>query len=468
MKAQRAANTILAAAIGYLGILIYIAYAKNVSTFYLVPLAVLAIGFGLSFRLSKYYKTRMALILASIAATVLPLEATLEIIDQPREQAEIKAAVARWQNSDGRSIPESVLHLRNSGIDVYPTVFTGSAGPDGFEVAGERIYPLAGISQTKTFFCNDAFTDVVVYESDEHGFHNPKGIWGQEQIDIVSVGDSFTHGACVKSELNATALIRSEYENTLNLGWAATGPYTHFAMIKEYAAELKPKVVLWFYFEGNDSGDLKSEPTKYPVLKRYLADPSYRQGLVNRQPEIDEFLSSFVDKNLEGIKERDFVALKQQKIVEAKGAPSFVEAISDVITLQNIGTRTNQTLHVIGTDEYDLTDQELDSFSRMLESSRDYIEGWGGQLYFVYLPTWNRYAKDSLPKNRVHAEVLSRSDKITSTVEGLGIPMIDATLAFDAHPDPLSLWPGRVDGHYNEAGYRLVADTVLESINLPK
>ena len=36
--------------------------------------------------------------------------------------------------------------------------------------------------------------------------------------------------------------------------------------------------------------------------------------------------------------------------------------------------------------------------------------------------------------------------------------------AFDDHPDPLSLFPFRLFGHYKEAGYKLVADTVLESL----
>ena len=37
-----------------------------------------------------------------------------------------------------------------------------------------------------------------------------------------------------------------------------------------------------------------------------------------------------------------------------------------------------------------------------------------------------------------------------------GIPIIDAYAAFQAHRDPLSLFPFRGPGHYNEAGHRVV------------
>ncbi len=47
----------------------------------------------------------------------------------------------------------------------------------------------------------------------------------------------------------------------------------------------------------------------------------------------------------------------------------------------------------------------------------------------------------------------------------LQIPVIDIEPAFSAHEDPLSLFPFRRFGHYNEAGNRIVAATVLESLS---
>ena len=49
-------------------------------------------------------------------------------------------------------------------------------------------------------------------------------------------------------------------------------------------------------------------------------------------------------------------------------------------------------------------------------------------------------------------------------VRELGLPLIDVHPAFEAHHDPLSLFPFRGFGHYNEAGHALVAQTVLRFI----
>ena len=50
------------------------------------------------------------------------------------------------------------------------------------------------------------------------------------------------------------------------------------------------------------------------------------------------------------------------------------------------------------------------------------------------------------------------------TVRRLGIPVIDIYEVFKARDDPLAMYPFRMQGHYTEAGYALVADAVLEFI----
>jgi hypothetical protein len=45
--------------------------------------------------------------------------------------------------------------------------------------------------------------------------------------------------------------------------------------------------------------------------------------------------------------------------------------------------------------------------------------------------------------------------------------VVDINDGFQAHADPLSLFPFRRLGHYNEEGHRLVAETVLKSIARP-
>jgi lysophospholipase L1-like esterase len=98
-----------------------------------------------------------------------------------------------------------------------------------------------------------------------------------------------------------------------------------------------------------------------------------------------------------------------------------------------------------------------------LSDSKGYINSWGGELYFIYLPELQRYSqiysKYSLPEIAGH-------DAVIGLVKALDIPVIDVTEDFDAHPDPTSLFALRSYAHYNKDGYKLVADSVLQSVQL--
>ena len=102
----------------------------------------------------------------------------------------------------------------------------------------------------------------------------------------------------------------------------------------------------------------------------------------------------------------------------------------------------------------------LANFRRILTVAKKTTEGWGGSLYFVYLPSWSRYRNSSRPADREHQEVLN-------LVKALGIPVIDIQPAFQAQDDPLSLFPFRKFGHYDERGNRLVASTLVKSLSTP-
>ena len=51
------------------------------------------------------------------------------------------------------------------------------------------------------------------------------------------------------------------------------------------------------------------------------------------------------------------------------------------------------------------------------------------------------------------------------TATELDIPIIDIrNEVFDPHPDPLSLFPFRMYGHYNAEGYKLVAESISKRL----
>ena len=62
---------------------------------------------------------------------------------------------------------------------------------------------------------------------------------------------------------------------------AGQGPLNTLATLKDYVPALKPKFVLWFFYEGNDVSDLLYE-RQSPLLIRYLVVISARPCLAAR------------------------------------------------------------------------------------------------------------------------------------------------------------------------------------------
>ena len=215
-------------------------------------------------------------------------------------QSLIEAAKALGVKYDSRTKAEVIDDFRKRGIDAVPSLYSEELlkeQKDGtmksaITINGVEVLPLASMAEKLTVVCNEG-GEFLTYTSDKHGFHNPPHVWSAP-VDIVAVGDSFTQGWCVGPDDNFVSVIRQRHPGTLNLGIEGNGPLVMLATIKEYAEIVKPKVVLWFYFEGNDLGDLRRE-RQNSILTQYLANKEFSQGLLNRQAEIDRALAAYLE-----------------------------------------------------------------------------------------------------------------------------------------------------------------------------
>ena len=100
-------------------------------------------------------------------------------------------------------------------------------------------------------------------------------------------------------------------------------------------------------------------------------------------------------------------------------------------------------------------------FAQVLGEAKQRVGSWGGQFYFVYLPAWQRYS-ETIQRENLHC----RND-VLRLVEALEIPLIDFHQILSTHPDPLSLFPFRVDGHYTAEGYQLLAQQIERYLESP-
>jgi hypothetical protein len=235
------------------------------------------------------------------------------------------------------------------------------------------------------------------------------------------------------------------YPVTLNLGTSGEGALLQLAAIKEFLPRYEPRIVLWVYVEGIDLGDLVYE-AQHPWLKRYL-EPSFSQSLLTRQSEIDWIIQDSAAEE----------EMRRRQRTSTGPDRTFFEEYEKIIKLWDLRKELSLTYGIntgrISSDVLSTT--LLEVLSETLGQAQTVTRSWGGTLYFIYLPSWARYRNGPRVSERERTKVLE-------IARALGIPIVDLQAAFQAQKDPLSLFPFRRFGHYNEAGNQLVAAALLQ------
>jgi len=309
---------------------------------------------------------------------------------------------------------------------------------------GAEVVPLGGIASVRTIYCNEQ-GEYVYFHSDEGGFRNPPGLH-RNGVEVVLLGDSFTQGYCVPDGSTIADQVRRRFPRTLNLGRDRQGPLSELATFREYGVAREPDHIVWLFYEGNDFLDLENEKGR-PLLRQYL-NPEYRTELLEHQAELDRQLKAVI------------VTLIDQRrpgeAGDASGRPAWTfspaRELRRWLTLQRLRRLVARSLTLEPEPIFD-----IDLLGRTVAMVRDAAAAWGGRLFFVYLPSWERYARGDV--------TTADRDAVLHLLDDLGVSVIDVHGVFLDHPEPLTLFPFGLHGHYTEEGYRLVADAILDALS---
>lgn len=286
-----------------------------------------------------------------------------------------------------------------------------------------NLLPLSGISNSKTIMCNESgyFSK---YESDRYGFNNPDEEWNKNNYKYLLLGDSFVHGACVNRPHDIASNLRLlSGEAVLNLGYGGQGTLSKYATLKEYFPG-NVDTILWFFFERNDIADLKNE-IKNKILYNYFEDENFKQNLINQQNYIDE------------IKNNHLANIKPKK--KRSQFKNAILLFNFRYLIKNIFFWKQEKI----IDEFELIIKKVKKFSNRNNS----------RLIFIYLPEYLRFVSPNFNNDKYN--------KIKNIVEINNIDFLDIVKLFEETNDPLNFFPLRKSGHYNELGYREIAEFIL-------
>ncbi len=398
--------------------------------------AFLCIFFAIiSFFIPKKIKINITLVATSILISLYFVEGFLSIQNNLKLKKEKKDRFAIYKNKTGKNYDKRTLFQvfqdlkienPNIVIPVWPSNFSNDKNLNYF--------PLSGVANRKTIYCNENGY-YSIYQSDRYGFNNPDKEWDKDVIDFALIGDSFTAGSCVNEPDTISGNLRKLNNNTngvLNLGQGGSGLLIEYATLREYLSIKKVKRVVLVYYEGNDLIDLMGE-LKNKILLNYLKDKKFSQNLISKKEELQQLLLNKLEP----------IMMEQEK--------SNNYALGKFLKLANVRTVTLNRF---------FSTPPPKEFKKILHFSNQLIRENNSVLYFVYLPEYIRYANHRNNKN------FRNYNKIIKIVEGLGISIIDINKElFQNYDDKLSLFPFRQYGHYNEKGYKLIAETIFEKIN---
>jgi hypothetical protein len=342
----------------------------------------------------------------------------------------------------------------------------------------ERIFPLAGVAALPTITCREGRQSFAGYEADEHGFNNPKGIWGNP-VDVVFIGDSMTHGHCLPNRDHFVAQIRKRYPAILNLGYGGLGPLIELAITREFVPKIRPRYVFYMYDENNDlyfptgsgDSDLVVE-YRNSLLRRYLEDARFSQHVYDRQLEINAALKHVVDNDIVvGLERRTFwnslirflglpltraglhgpIVTPQPERMAAHDRPP----ISPIITSQPQRMAAIESRGAGSVLDY----REIfkQAFMQTLETTKSA----GAKLVFVNIP-----AQATLCEGVNH----HWKNQVLNFVKGTGVDVIDLEKDFRKAVNTI----GRAKifavppcgGHFNEVGYKIIGDRLLQYLEM--
>ena len=314
----------------------------------------------------------------------------------------------------------------------------------------QKLIPFRGPFNSNVLGSNEDGVREIMF-NDKFGFKNNNTVY-QDKIDLMVIGDSFTEGVPFGNDIHVANLInnKSNY-NALNYGISGTGPLMSLAIVKEYGKHFYPKNIFYLFYEGNDLTDMMNE--KETFLINYLENSDFHQNLIGNSEKLNDFFDEYekVFYNIINYQKKN-LSTKNNIDIETKSV-KFREKIKDFLELNNL-----KELLLVGS-VFNRTEIDYDMFRNILHKMQAETRSWGGNLHFVYLPSWIRY------NNKVSLANFKHQRKIEKIVLDLNINYVDIVKKFKQNKmDNINSFTFGLYGHYKKNGYELIANEISNQL----
>jgi lysophospholipase L1-like esterase len=284
------------------------------------------------------------------------------------------------------------------------------------------------------------------YTTDEHGFRNPSP-W-PERAHIVVLGDSMAFGYGVDDDDAWTALLADRLPGSriVNLGLIGAAPQQYFRIYETFGQALHPDLVLLCLFPGNDLGDAGQ-------FKEWLqAGSPGNYAVWRRGPDQDRQ----APRSLSDLLDQSYLAMLLRDARRRVGSQFSGRTIDfpdgGRLQLAPAVYAGNQALAQPDHPNFRLV---VDA----VERTRALAERGGSKFLVLLVPT-----KEEVYLPLLDERMPPATAPFAAHFGATGLPFLDLTPGFQARAREGERLFFEVDGHPNAAGYRLIAEVVLDHL----
>jgi hypothetical protein len=279
-------------------------------------------------------------------------------------------------------------------------------------------------------------------EYDGNGFRNDHDI---AQAPVLMIGDSFVEAGLVpQANLVSTRLSRLLQVEVANLGQSGYGPQQELVTLRRYGLNLQPKVVLWFFFEGNDLLDV----------------PRYERAIQNWDDII---------KVRDSLKDRSFInnaLLALAGFTSPKLRTDTDEARRRSCKFLRSQSQEDSKLYFAygGAPLSQQDTESLETAQACFLQAQRLCASAGGKLLFVHVPIKYRVYCDfcEFPDDGYGRtwQLNDLPSRLESWCKAQGIPYLDLTVSLKEAAASGELVYFSDDGHWNARGHEVVARAI--------
>jgi lysophospholipase L1-like esterase len=283
------------------------------------------------------------------------------------------------------------------------------------------------------------------YNTDGHGFRNP---WPwPERAEIVAVGDSLTFGYGVEDDQAWSSLLDRSLPHThvVNLALIGSAPQQYLRVYETFGTDLKPKVLLFGLFPGNDVKDAGT----FDEWQAAGSEGNY---------DVWRFFRGRIPRPAQGIKhylKKSYLVLCLREAWRLYRLPGKTR-----ITALDFpdGGRLQLFFYTSWWQSVEASEDHPDFqlILQTVEKARTSTRQQGTELLVLLLPT-----REEVYLPLLGEESPDDSGPFRAAFEERGIPYLDLTPAFRKRAKAHEQLFFEVDGHPNVAGNALIAEEVL-------